>query len=111
MISLSEFVRQKGSIDTAINEIPSGQNMIKVIGIVVSKSLESVVIGDTSGQLSAKMYRYKGTLKVRDRGRFYLNVNRTDDNIVAELLAFIEMDLKQISQYQRIVDLEKRIPR
>lgn len=111
MIKLSEFVRYKGSIDTNINEIPINQNKIKIIGVVVSKSIDSIVIGDSTGQLTAKINRYRGDLKIRDRGRFYLNVNRTEENISAELIAFIEMNLNQVSQYQRIVGLEKRNPR
>lgn len=111
MIKLSEFVRYKGSIDTNINEIPINQNKIKIIGVVVSKSIDSIVIGDSTGQLTAKINRYQGDLKIRDRGRFYLNVNRTEENISAELIAFIEMNLNQVSQYQRIVGLEKRNPR
>ena len=102
--------RQVGSIDISIADIPDGQHQVKIIGLVVSKTTDSIIISDATGQITAKLYRYPSEINIKERGRFLVRLTKNENLISAELLGFHSMSMEQITQYQKIVKLEKRIP-
>ncbi len=111
MIKVSEFIRPEGSIDISINEIKEGESTVKIVGTVVSKKEGSIMIGDATGQIKVRLFRYPIDASARDMGRFLIRVKKTEDEVIGDLISYIPMNMEQIRNYKRIIDFEKRIPR
>ncbi|MCY3411307.1 MAG: hypothetical protein INQ03_06690 [Candidatus Heimdallarchaeota archaeon] len=108
---MSEYTRTLPSIDMKIAQIPEGSSRVKIIGIILSNTDGFIRIGDSTGQIVVNSSRYLGTLEVQEKGRFILNVTKENEEISGYLLSFIPMSPREIKTYERLVELEKRIPR
>jgi len=102
--------RPEGSIDTTINEIPTGISRIKIVGFIVGINEVDVIINDGSGQLIVALNNTADAdLSIQDFGRFIVETNRDGDNISGLLLAFHKLNKDEHEQYQRLVKIEKRM--
>lgn len=98
------------SCDCTITEIQEGQSRVKVIAVVLAIQDGLLIIGDKSGELLVHISN-DVSLNVKQKGRFLMNISKHEDRIRADLLSFLPMTNHQISQYSRMCQLEKRIPK
>ena len=107
-----EFEKLKPSIDTTIDKIPDGKYRAKIIGTIVSHSGGSIVVNDGTGQISISISTFdSSSFNVTDFGRFVISTKKENDNFYGILVAFHKLTRQELRQYERLLKLERRIPK
>ena len=102
----------KPSIDTTIDKIPDGKFRAKIIGTIVSHSGNTIVVNDGTGQISISTTTFDPTsFGVTDFGRYVISTTKENDNFYGILVAFHKLTKQELRQYQRLLKLERRIPK
>ena len=108
----NEFEKLKPSVDTTIDKIPDGKFRAKIIGTIVSHSSSNIVVNDGTGQISISTTTFDpSSFDVTDIGRFVISTTKENDNFYGILVAFHKMTKQELNQYQRLLKLERRIPK
>jgi hypothetical protein len=108
----NEFEKLKPSIDTTIDKIPDGKFRAKIIGTIVSHSESAIVVNDGTGQISISTTSFDpSTFSVTDFGRYVISTTKENDNFYGILVAFHKLTKQELRQYQRLLKLERRIPK
>ena len=108
----NEFEKLKPSIDTTIDKIPDGNYRAKIIGTIVSHSSNNIVVNDSTGQILISTTTFDpSSFDVTDFGRFVISTRKENDNFYGILVAFHKMTKQELRQYQRLLKLERRIPK
>ncbi len=105
----SKFQRPAPSIDCSIKEIPTGSHRVKIIGSVVSRSNQSILVNDGTGQITIS----SATIQVSEFSigllyRFLIEVKKSETHLTGVLISAHEMSKGQVQRYKRVVKLERR---
>ena len=106
------YERNLPARDLKIENIAEGSSNVRIAGIIVNVSDNTVEVNDGTGQVSIRIGDFgEERFEVKCYGRFIIWSNKEGDQISANLIAFTSMTKEQLNQYQRMVKLEGRIPK
>jgi hypothetical protein len=105
----SNFQRPVPSIDSSIKEIPLGSHRVKIIGSIVSRSDQSILVNDGTYQIIISSPTIQvSEFTVGSLYRFLIEVNKSETHLTGVLITAHEMSKGQVQRYKRVVKLERR---
>jgi hypothetical protein len=105
----SNFKRPVHSIDCSIKEIPLGSHRVKIIGSVVSRSDQSILVNDGTYQIIISSPTIQvSEFSVGSLYRFLIEVKKSETHLTGILITAHEMSKGQVQRYKRVVKLERR---
>ena len=109
---MGSYEKIKPSYDSALEEVTIGTHRIKVVGHVVSLTGNSCLINDGTSQLNLALANFSSDeLTVGSLGRFLITATKTETEFYGELVAFHALTKEQAKQYDRLIKLERKIPK
>ena len=106
------YKRPPPSIDVFIAEVPIGNFRVKIIGSIVNITPTTIVVNDGTGQIDLSLNKISSSdMKIKQLGRFIADIIHSEEKIGGHLIVWQQITPTQAKDYQRLVKIERRIPK